>query len=134
MLPAAVLTYSGGRLSLLSDLEVASTKTQAPAGPLSRGGTLGQTFVARHDGLTKIEVMVATYAASLPSGELILHLSHYPGQQKDIASRTVPASSIKDDSYVALELASQFATLAVSPFIFIWKRVIFHQSTPLPFG
>jgi hypothetical protein len=78
---------------------------QAPAGPLIAGHSFGQTFVAEHDGMSKVELMVATYAAKLPAGEVILHLCQYPNIQNQIASATVPATTIKDNSYIALQFA-----------------------------
>ena len=47
--------------------------------------------------------MIATYSAHVPSGELVLHLGRNPAQTNEIASVTVPASAIEDNSYVALE-------------------------------
>ncbi len=85
------------------DFAVDPMSTPVPAGPLLPGHTFGQAFTASHNGLTKIEVLVATYRATLPSGSLILHLSGYPNQQNELASATIPAETIKDNSYVALQ-------------------------------
>ena len=86
------------------DSAIDCAKTQAPAGPLAVGRTFGQSFTARRDGLAAVEVMVATYAAQLPGGDLSLHL-RLSGSQKDIASVTIPANSIRDNSYVELQFA-----------------------------
>jgi hypothetical protein len=87
------------------DFAIDPVSNNVAAGPLTRGHTFGQAFIAGHNGLTKIEVLVATYTASLPSGYLILHLSGYPDQQNDIASATIPAKTITDNSYVALQFS-----------------------------
>src|SRR5689334_14741108 len=84
------------------DFAVEPVSPHIPAGLLRAGHTFGQTFVANHDGLTKIEVLVATYRATLPSGDLVLHLRAYPDQQNEIASAVIPAPTIKDNGYVAL--------------------------------
>ncbi len=85
------------------DFAVDPVSTPVLAGPLSQGHTFGQAFIAAHNGLTKIEVLVATYGATLPSGDLFFHLSGYPDQQNQIATAAMPASTIQDNSYVAFQ-------------------------------
>lgn len=89
----------------LPDIAIDPAKTQVPAGPLIPGHSFGQTFVAQHNGLSKVEVVVATYTAKLPSGDLVLHLCDYPDIRHEIASVTVPASAIQDNSYIGLQFA-----------------------------
>ncbi len=85
------------------DFAVDPVSTPVPAGPLSQGHRFGQAFIAAHNGLTKIEVLVATYGATLPSGDVFFHLNGYPDEQNQIATADIPASTIKDNSYVALQ-------------------------------
>ena len=87
---------------LVPDTDIASADTPVAAGQLAPGRTFGQTFFCRNNGLTKIEVLLATYTATIPRGTLNIHLRFGPDQTGDIASVTVPASAIKDNSYVAL--------------------------------
>lgn len=89
----------------LPDTSIDPARMQVPAGPLVPGHSFGQTFVAEHDGLSRVELMVATYAAKLPSGKVVLHLCDYPDIQDEIASAALTASTIKDNSYVALQFA-----------------------------
>jgi hypothetical protein len=85
------------------DVDVPASATRVAAGVMVPGRQFGQTFVCKSDGLTRVEVMIATYTKSIPSGVLKLHLRSGPDQHGDLASAAVPVESIKDNSYVALD-------------------------------
>lgn len=103
---------------------VVATKSQVPAGPLLAGHSFAQTFVAEHNGLSKVEVMAATYAAKIPSGELIIHLCQYPNIEQEIATVTVPARSIKDNSFVTLAFTPLAHSRAHSYYLYLEARDI----------
>ncbi|MDP2895101.1 MAG: hypothetical protein Q8Q12_00910 [bacterium] len=91
---------------LVMEVDVPMAATPIAAGEMRPGRQFGQTFVCKNNGLTRVEVLVATYAAEVPSGVLKIHLRASVEEQGDIASISVPANTIKDNSYVALGFPS----------------------------
>jgi len=82
------------------DFMVGDNLMSGPTGPLNPGTTYGQTFVAQQDNLTAIDLLVATYKRQLSRGVLKLHLRLGPAQRQDLATVAVPASSLRDCTYV----------------------------------
>lgn len=66
------------------------------AGELTAGHSLGQTFTARHDGLSGVELQLATYAHTL-SGTVVLHLRRSVGDATDLATVRLPADEVADN-------------------------------------
>jgi Dolichyl-phosphate-mannose-protein mannosyltransferase len=90
--------------SLAADISIPDTLiTGGPAGPLNPGGdNYGQTFTARKNNLTMIEVEIGTYRGRLSRGYLNLHLRKSPRSRRDIASVAIPAGTIGDCTYARL--------------------------------
>jgi flagellar biosynthesis protein FliQ len=69
-----------------------------PAGEITADHTVGQTFIARHDGLNGIEVLLATYAR-LNSEPVVFHLRLSPESTSDLRTMTISASDMADNDY-----------------------------------
>ena len=96
---------SGGTGPLTADVEIGRDVAATAAEPLVPGRTFGQTFVCKKNGLAKVEVMIATYTKTIPQGVLMLRLRSGPDEIEDLAKVSVPASSVADNAYVALEFS-----------------------------
>jgi len=62
--------------------------------------SVGQTFIASHDGLSRIDVQLATYRRR-NTQPIIFHLRSAPYASKDIATITFEAEDVKDNAYHA---------------------------------
>jgi len=67
-------------------------------GEITEGQEVGQTFICRHDHLTRIQVMLATYARENQQ-EVIFHLKQSPTAEEDIYTERFNASSVLDNVY-----------------------------------
>ncbi len=69
-------------------------RSNGVTGPLLKGETVGQTFVAQYPGLSGIELFVGTFGrgGSPEKATLVLHLRNKPGPGPDIATATLPSS------------------------------------------
>jgi hypothetical protein len=85
------------------DVLVSKALMTARSEPLKPGTVFAQSFVSHHQGLNKVETLVSTGSARIPSGTLRLHLRPGVNSANDIASWSIPLSRIVDNSYVALE-------------------------------
>jgi hypothetical protein len=94
---------AGGSGVLIPDVQVIRASATIPAGPLVPGRTFGQTFISGGNGLTKVEVLIATYTKIIPQGVLLIRLRSGSDQTEDLAQVSVPAASVKDNSYFGLE-------------------------------
>ena len=67
-------------------------------GEILAGRSLGQTFIARYDGLSGVEVHIATLGleANPTRGTLVLHLRDGPASSADLATATIPPSQALD--------------------------------------
>lgn len=83
------------------DLDVGLERGSTESGSLT--GEFGQTFRCTSAGLYKVEFLVATYRARIPSGTLQagLRLATAPGP--DLAQMSIPLKTIVDNTYVALQ-------------------------------
>src|SRR5213075_3092654 len=65
-------------------------------GEVVAGGSVGQTFVARYNGLSSVEVRIGNYGRmSDPArATLVMHLLSAPGSREDIASASLPPSVV----------------------------------------
>lgn len=115
---AVLLGRSGSRLPAAGRLRVlwllaallllcAACTTVEPAQGVSIGvhtgeiagtHTAGQTFVAQHDGLAAVDVLLATYARP-NTGTLTLHLRADPEAPDDLRTTTVDMARIADNAY-----------------------------------
>ncbi len=72
----------------------------AVAGELLAGGSMGQTFVARYNDLSGIDVRIGTYGrqADPKRATLVMHLRANPSSPNDIATATLPASRVLEEN------------------------------------
>ncbi len=77
---------------------IAGGRMRRPTGELVAGRTMGQTFVAQHHNLHRIDLLISTYHR-LNSGEVVFHLRRDPEDQTDIATVAVPALELEDTKY-----------------------------------
>lgn len=68
------------------------------AGEIHGTRTVGQTFVASHDGLSRIDVRLATYGRR-NSQSVVFHLRSHPSASTDIATITVGADDVENNAY-----------------------------------
>jgi hypothetical protein len=80
--------------------EIAQGPCDRPAGELLPGREVGQTFVAREDGLQAIDVPVATYARA-NQGRLRLELRSAPDTSQVLASHEVDVSTLVDNQHLS---------------------------------
>ena len=90
---AVMLTSCGGRL------EAAQThSTGQHAGEIWGGRTVGQTFVAQHDGLQAVDVLLATFERH-NTHPVVFHLREHPNSNDDLRTVTAAASDIVDNAF-----------------------------------
>jgi hypothetical protein len=58
----------------------------------------GQTFISQADTLARVQVLGATFGGSA-RGQLVFHLRESPLAREDLATRTVDAATLADNSY-----------------------------------
>lgn len=85
------------------DLIVPDTVMHGVAGPLLPGTTYAQTFTPKQNYLSMVDFLIATYNRRLSRGVLKMHLRASPAQKQDLATVAVPASEIRDCTYVRFE-------------------------------
>ncbi len=72
--------------------------SSGPSGPVTNTQTIGQTFVARHGGLSGIQVWMTLQG--LPGdGTAVLHLRDDPASPQDLTSASVPLSELTQPGY-----------------------------------
>jgi hypothetical protein len=73
-------------------------EAESTVGPIGGARKVGQTFLARHNGLSRISVLGATYAKQ-PVGRLIFHLRASPSDNVDIATVQKEPGQLENNSY-----------------------------------
>lgn len=68
------------------------------AGELLAGHRVGQTFVAQHDGLDGVDLLLATYAHANP-GSVVLHLRRDVAATADLAMMRLPAAAVVNNAW-----------------------------------
>jgi hypothetical protein len=93
---AAIVLWTGYSASAHRRYEAQNGIT----GQILAGGSFGQTFVARYDGLSSIEVRIATYGrqADLQRATLVMHLRPGPDSNQDVASVSLPPSVVLEEN------------------------------------
>jgi 4-amino-4-deoxy-L-arabinose transferase-like glycosyltransferase len=90
--------WSSANEATAIDLQVNPGGSMVPAGPLSVRNSLRQTFVAGHDNLSGIQILIATYSAHVQQGVLLLTLSaEEEAGSRVIARGEIPAASLEDN-------------------------------------
>jgi hypothetical protein len=77
-------------------------------GEILAGDSAGQTFIARYDGLSGVDVHIATigHEADAARGTLVLHLRAGSGSSDDLATATIPPSqTLEPDPWYTLSFA-----------------------------
>lgn len=75
---------------------------------LKPGDTIGQTLVANFDGLTRVTLALApTKQSAAPTGSLIFHIRHAPREDEDLATATLPISTIDEQRYYSFDIPTQ---------------------------
>jgi len=73
-------------------------KNDMPAGEIYGEMEIGQTFEAKGNNLSAIEVLLATYNRK-NTGEFIFHLQEEPGSKEDLFNYKGDISKLKDNKY-----------------------------------
>jgi hypothetical protein len=82
-----------------SRIEAAQTRSVSDhVGEIHGDKTVGQTFVAQHDGLQSVDVLVATYARR-NTHPVTFHLRSDPQSDTDLRTVTVSAAEVADNQY-----------------------------------
>ena len=69
-----------------------------PAGEITAGRNVGQTFQAHHDGLNGIEILLATYSRT-NTEPVVFHLRPSPDSEEDLRTATIYATEIADNEF-----------------------------------
>ncbi len=84
-----------GHVHLSDNLQ---SQCSRPVGEIYGSHTVGQTFVSHQARLSRVDVLLATYARK-NTQPLIFHLKSSPSSPDDIVTITVDAIAIKDNAY-----------------------------------
>lgn len=82
--------------------QVATTES----GGLSASSTVGQTFTARHAGLSGLEIYLAP-GAQPAGGDVVLHLRENPQTDQDIQAARLPASAVDHPGFYSFTFSPQ---------------------------
>jgi hypothetical protein len=94
-----------GLIGIWRSVEGVSTdqpQVSITVGELLPSAIAGQTFVAEYSGLSRIQVLLATYARS-NTGPLTFHLRSSPDAQEDLVTLAFDAADVVDNTYYAFE-------------------------------
>ena len=104
-LASIVLLLSAILLSGCAEIpDVVQSQYSQPVGEIRGSRTVGQTFVSHEDGLSRIDVLLATYARK-NAYPVTFHLKESPNAADDIATITFSAARIKDNAFHRFEFA-----------------------------
>ncbi len=78
--------------------DVVQSRYSEPVGEIRGARTVGQTFVAHQDGLSRIDVLLATYARK-NTHSVTFRLKRSPDAGDDIAAITFSAAKVKDNAF-----------------------------------
>ena len=80
-------------------------KHNIPVGEIYGDIQIGQTFLAEYEGLSGIDVLMATYNRK-NTGEFIFHLKEDIRSKEDLFNCKIDISQLKDNSYVTFKFPS----------------------------
>ncbi len=83
-------------------VSTAQPQISATVGELLQSAAVGQTFVAEYAGLSRIEVMLATYARP-NTGPLTFHLRSSPDAEEDLTTLAFDAAGVVDNRCYVFE-------------------------------
>ncbi len=84
--------------------DAVQSRFSQPVGEIHGSRTVGQTFVAHENGLSRVDVLLATYARK-NTHPVIFHLKESPGAADDIATITFSAARVKDNAFHQFKFA-----------------------------
>jgi hypothetical protein len=102
----------------LSYIGVYQIKSDIPVGEIIGGTTVGQTFYSPYPNLNSIDVLLATYTRT-NTKNVTFHLTQSSDSPNDIASVTINAHEIQDNSYYKFEFPKINDSLNKSYYFFI---------------
>ena len=91
-----LLVYSTSFLRKINSFN--QLKHDIPVGEIYGDIQIGQTFLAEYDGLSGIDVLMATYNRK-NTGEFIFHLKDHISRKEDLYNCRIDISQIKDNTY-----------------------------------
>lgn len=77
-------------------------RTSAAVGELVVSAEVGQTFVAEYAGLSRVEILLATYARR-NTGTLVFHLRDAEDAAEDLVTLTIGVAKVEDNAYHTFE-------------------------------
>lgn len=101
--PAALLFISFSNVELPATFYPVNDGTNKPIGEITRSIQIGQTFVAEHSNLNRIDILFATYGRK-NTEDIIFHLSEKLIPEKDIVTFTYKfnAKSVENNKYFSI--------------------------------
>ena len=104
-LASIVLLLSAILLSGCAEIpDAVQSRFSQPVGEIYGSRTVGQTFVAHENGLSRVDVLLATYARK-NTHPVIFHLKESPGAADDIATIIFSAARVKDNAFHQFKFA-----------------------------
>ncbi len=104
-LASGILLLSVTLLSGCAEIpDVAQSRYSQPVGEIHGSRTVGQTFVSHENDLSRIEVLLATYARK-NSYPVTFRLKESPDDAGDIATITINAARVKDNAFQQFRFA-----------------------------
>ena len=94
LLPLVLLLLTG----CVEQSDAAQPRYVQPAGEITSTHTVGQTFVATADNLTRLDVLMATYARR-NRGPVVFYLRQSPTSAEDLVRIEIEAATIRDNKY-----------------------------------
>jgi hypothetical protein len=91
-----------GLQKTMKNLHTEQPQADQTVGELIAPAKVGQTFVAQHAGLSRVEVRLATYGRR-NTGSLVFHLRSTTDTSADIITRTLAAEAVENNTYQAFE-------------------------------
>src|SRR6185436_6225031 len=89
-------------------IELDQPTSTGPAASLTAAHTLGQTFVAQEAGLTGLQIFLAPQTN--PQGEIQLHLRTNPQATEDLATSTLPVTTVTAPDFYRFNFSPQAAS------------------------
>ncbi len=104
-LASIVLLLSAILLSGCAEIpDAVQSRYSQPVGEIHGSRTVGQTFVSHEDGLSRIDVLLATYARK-NTHPVTFRLKESPNAADDIATITINAARVKDNAFHQFKFA-----------------------------
>lgn len=86
----------------VEDVNTDQPQASGTVGELLPSAIAGQTFIAEYPGLSRVEVLLATYARS-NAGPLVFRLRSSPDTQEDLVTLAFDAADVVDNTYYTFE-------------------------------